>query len=169
MTSQVCADAGLVLRWILPTDQDAEAEALLKSWDEAGTEIVAPPSLDAEVTSVIRILVFAGNLLPGHGEEAYRLFRELGISIVSPADLSEKAWRMAAELNLARTYSAQYLALAGIVDCELWTADRKLFDAVKDRSARVHVIGGGKEPPAAKAAERHRPPGLDEAGLWRAF
>jgi predicted nucleic acid-binding protein len=168
MTSRVCADASLVLRWILPTNQDAEAEALLKSWDEAGTEIVVPPSLDADVTSVIRGLVFAGQLLSGHGEEVYRLYRELGVSVVSPADLSERAWTLAAELNLSRTSGAQYLALAGIVDCELWTADRRFFASVKERHSRVHVVGGGREP-AARAPEPRKALRLDEPGLWRRF
>lgn len=43
-----------------------------------------------------------------------------------PRSLRREAWRLADELGLARTYDAEYVALAKILDCRLLTLDARL-------------------------------------------
>lgn len=118
------------------------ADALLQIWDEAGIELIAPPLFDAEVTSAIRKHVYLKQLLPRQGERAYRLYRQLRVVTVSPTDLSEMAWRLAAEFNQVRTYDMQYLAVAELEDCELWTADKRLVNSLRGKADRVKFLGG---------------------------
>ena len=41
----------------------------------------------------------------------------------SPKRLGEEAWRVADELGWAKTYDAEYVALARLLDCRLVTLD----------------------------------------------
>lgn len=55
-----------------------------------------------------------------------------------PDDLYTEAWRVADELGWAKTYDAEYVALARLFECRLLTVDERLR-----RGARgvVEVIG----------------------------
>ncbi len=55
-----------------------------------------------------------------------------------PKDLIEEAWRVADRLGWAKTYDAEYLALARLMRCRLLTTDAKLKAA---GSGIVNVIG----------------------------
>lgn len=177
MSFKVCIDASLALRWILPTEQEPSADPLLQDWDQSGTEIISTPLFGIEVTSAIRRLVHLRKLLPEQGEDAYRLYRDLGVTIVNPPELTAKAWSLAVEYNHLRTSDLQYLAAAEIEDCELWTADRKLVDLAKGRANRVKWLGDyGRRamapPQSAKqndAPKQDNTPKLDDPGLWRRF
>jgi predicted nucleic acid-binding protein len=55
-----------------------------------------------------------------------------------PKGLIEEAWRIASRLGWAKTYDAEYLALARLLKCRLLTIDAKLKAA---SSGLVNVIG----------------------------
>jgi predicted nucleic acid-binding protein len=57
-----------------------------------------------------------------------------------PKGLVAEAWRIANEFGWAKTYDAEYLALARMLKCRLLTTDSKLKSA---GSKIVHVIGPG--------------------------
>lgn len=141
MNSRVCVDASLAIQWLIPTQEDPLAESLLQSWDQAGTELIGPPLFDAEVTSAIRRHVYFKKLLLEQGEKAFLFYRELGVKIVSPPELPQVAWQLAKEYNQPRTYDMQYLAVAELEDCELWTADRRLVNSLKGKNKRIRWIG----------------------------
>jgi len=48
---------------------------------------------------------------------------------------------MATRLNLPAAYDAYYLALAEMLGCEFWTADKKLCNTVKDSLPWVKFLG----------------------------
>lgn len=48
------------------------------------------------------------------------------VSARSPAQLRREAWRIADDLGWAKTYDAEYVALAHILDCRLFTIDDRL-------------------------------------------
>lgn len=141
MNSRVCVDASLAIQWLIPTQQDSLAESLLQSWDQAGTELIGPPLFDAEVTSAIRLHVYFKKLLPGQGEKAFLFYRELGVKIISPPELPQVAWALAKEYNQPRTYDMQYLAVAELEDCELWTSDKDLANSLKGKVSRLRWVG----------------------------
>ena len=43
-----------------------------------------------------------------------------------PRELSRRAWSLATEMEWAKTYDAEYLALAELMDCRLVTLDARL-------------------------------------------
>lgn len=130
MPFRVCVDASLALMLLLPQELSLQVETLWRSWVESETEIVTAPLFFAEVTSVLRESVHFGSILPEEGEDAFSSFLKLGVKGMDPADLQPRAWELAREYDRLRAYDAQYLAVANRLDCELWTADRRLVNAV---------------------------------------
>ena len=55
-----------------------------------------------------------------------------------PAGLLERAWSIADALGWAKTYDAEYVALAQILDCPLLTRDGRLY---RSASGIATIIG----------------------------
>lgn len=56
-------------------------------------------------------------------------------------DLHVQAYDLATKLNLSKGYDAYYLVVAQERQCEFWTADRRLVNAVSTQYPWVHWIG----------------------------
>ncbi|MBI4288240.1 MAG: type II toxin-antitoxin system VapC family toxin [Chloroflexi bacterium] len=130
MNGQVCVDASLALSLLLPEDLSDRAEAAWDSWVDAEIDIVTAPLFFAEVTSVLREKVHFGRISADEGQNAFDTFLDLAVRGTDPPELQRVAWRLAREYNRPRAYDAQYLAVASVLGCELWTADRRLVNAV---------------------------------------
>lgn len=130
MSPQACIDASLALLWLLPTQTSVAADRLKGEWEQEGVELLSAPLFQAEVTSVLRRNVFLGRLLPQEGEELFTLSQLLPINVRSHEMLQRRAWELAVRFNRPTTYDAQYLALADLLGCELWTSDERLLNAL---------------------------------------
>jgi len=130
-------DGSFILAMLLREQRGAAARAHWGEWLQDGDDAVGPPLLFAEVTSVLRENVHFGRVSPTDGEEAFLEFRLLGIRQVDPPGLQVQAWDLAKRYNRPRAYDAQYLAVARHLDCELWTADARLANAVQEPWLRV--------------------------------
>lgn len=93
-----------------------------------GEELVAPPLLWSEVPSVLHELVFREEISQTLGHEALKRFTagKLAIKEKRPDGLASEAWGIAAELGWAKTYDAEYLATAKLLECRLVTLDMRL-------------------------------------------
>jgi len=91
---------------------------------------VTAPLCFAEVTSVLREHVYRGILSKNDGDEAFAVFTSLRIRSILSTGLQPQAWSLAKTYNRPGAYDAQYLAVAAMLGCELWTADRRLVNAV---------------------------------------
>jgi predicted nucleic acid-binding protein len=54
-------------------------------------------------------------------------------------DLHLRAWELASRLGLRTFYDASYLALAEMRNCDLWTANRRLYRTVKGKLDYVRL------------------------------
>jgi predicted nucleic acid-binding protein len=142
---QVCVDASLAIIWSIPAQQTPNAMNLLERWDKENMDLIAPPLINPEVTSAIRINVFFKKLTLAEGEEAFASFFDLSIKTLNHPVLCRKAWDLAKQYNRPRTYDMQYLALAELEDCELWTADARLVNSVKGQNRRVRCLGANDQ------------------------
>ncbi len=127
----VCVDASLILMLFLPDQYSQRAEALWAQWEREGTTPVGPPLLYVEVPSVLREAVFFGRISPDEGERAFETFCDMAVVVSARRDLHLRAWALAREYSRPRLYDSIYLAAAQAEDCDLWTADRRLVNAVK--------------------------------------
>ena len=101
-------------------------------------ELVAPHLMWSEASSALHELRWRKEI---SGELANIALKRLSVAAVSPRrpkGLIEEAWRIADRLGWAKTYDAEYLALARILKCRLLTTDAKLKAG---GSSVVGVIG----------------------------
>jgi len=141
LNSRVCVDANLALKLVLVEEDSPKAQQLWATWVDASIEIVAPPLLAFEGTSAIRNKVHRGLVPPEEAELMFRAFHLLGVRPLYPDGLHKKAWELAKRFNRPQAYYSHYLALAEIFDLELWTADERLYNAVKHELSWVKWMG----------------------------
>jgi predicted nucleic acid-binding protein len=130
---QVCVDANLALKLVLVEEDSPKAQHLWDTWVDADVEIVAPPLLAFEGTSVICNKMHRGLVPPEEAELMFKAFHLLGVRLLYPDGLHEKAWELAKQFNRPQAYDSHYLALAEILGLELWTSDERLYNTVKHR------------------------------------
>ena len=92
----------------------------------SGHELVGPPLLFAEATSSIREHVFRGEIPSDRGRGFVEGLSALPISVHEPENLRITAWDVATDLGWAKTYDAEYVALAILLDCPVVTLDLRL-------------------------------------------
>jgi len=101
--------------------------AATDGFGELGTEsLVAPPLLWSEARSAIHELAWRGQVTQDDAEATRRRLEQCPIQRRTPPDLGAEAWRVAEELGWAKTYDAEYVALARLLDCRLVTLDARL-------------------------------------------
>ena len=96
--------------------------------------LVAPPLLWSEVASVLHEMRWRSAISAELTELAVRRLDESNIESRRPAELRREAWRVADQLGWARTYDAEYVALAKLAGCRLMTIDARL------RRGAGHVV-----------------------------
>jgi predicted nucleic acid-binding protein len=97
----------------------------------AGQTLVAPALLWSEAHSVLHHHQWRGALTPQQAQIARTALAGAPIARVEDPHIHQEAWRLADELGWARTYDAEYVALAHILGCRLLTVDMKLWRGTK--------------------------------------
>jgi len=100
--------------------------------------LVAPALLPAEVGAAIRQLVWRGELPLDEGRNAVAALPGLPIDYATPTAVTREAWALAEGLGWAKTYDAEYVALARSLQVPLVTADRRL---VRGASHLATILG----------------------------
>ena len=120
------------------------AVVVTASLAEAGFEpltkehLVAPYLMWSEASSVLHELKWRKEIPDELGAIAMERLAAADIRPRRPKGLSDEACRIADRLGWAKTYDAEYLALARLLKCRLLTTDAKL----KASGSRVtNVIG----------------------------
>jgi predicted nucleic acid-binding protein len=141
MTKPLVVDASCAFKLILPGRQQAASQELVTEWKHAGYGHWAPTLWAYEITSALCKVVHFGALTPGQGQRALMLAQKLDVRPVPPDHTQvRKAFDLTVRLKRAAAYDSSYLALAETMECELWTADRRLRNAVDE--PWVRWLGG---------------------------
>lgn len=101
-------------------------------------ELVAPSLMWSESLSALREALWRGELSHELAEAARDRLIAAPVRRRQPAALHRLAWAIAEELGWAKTYDAEYVALARILDCRLLTRDQRLR---RGAARAVDVIG----------------------------
>jgi len=130
------------MMWILAEEHSARALQLRDGWFRDDIPLIAPALFKAEVTSVLREQVHRRGLLLEEAEQALDVALSWPIQIVEPTDeLQRKAFDLATRFNRPKAYDAQYLAVARLASCELWTGDERLVNAVAGKLPWLKFVG----------------------------
>jgi predicted nucleic acid-binding protein len=133
MPGPLVVDASFAFRLILPGPQQEAFRSLMAEWLQDGYQLVAPTLWLYEMTSALCKVVHFGELALDDGERALALVQELGVELISPdEEQTRSAFAWTVRLDRAAAYDSFYLALAERLDCRLWTADRRLCNAVDE-------------------------------------
>jgi predicted nucleic acid-binding protein len=95
-------------------------------FDKLGDDLAGPPLLWSEARSTLYLQVVKGMI---DRERARRLPERLiaaPVARLDPPKLGREAWRLAEDFGWCRTYDAEYVALAKLLDCRLVTLDTRL-------------------------------------------
>jgi predicted nucleic acid-binding protein len=141
MTSQVCIDAGIVLKLVLDEPDSAIADELWRSWLVNDVQPSAPSLIRFEITAVLRKHVYRGVLSDAAGAEALQKALALNVELVTVPNIHHRAWMIAKRFNSPTAYDAHYLALAEWLGCEFWTADARLYNVVQSQLTWVRRLG----------------------------
>lgn len=130
MPNFLVIDASAVFRLVLPGPEQAHLRTLITQWAKDGYTLYAPVLWLYEITSALCKAVHFGELTTTEGRRALTLAQKLDVQIIPPDDAQALlAFDWTVRLNRAAAYDSFYLALAETLQCELWTADRRLFNA----------------------------------------
>lgn len=138
--SRVCVDASFVVRLVSDPGSKPVQEQW-HAWQDASMHACAPALLRFEVTNALYRYHSAGPMSLDWVHTALGAALALPIEIHDEAQLHRQAVGLAARLGLPAAYDAHYLALASSLSLPLWTADRRLFNAVRSALKWVHYAG----------------------------
>lgn len=143
----VAVDASVAVKWVIVTEDHADqAQALLGDTLRAGGSVIGPPHLPGEVGNALyqraRSQDPRRHLADDEAQRALVAFLAIRLTIHGPVELYEQAFAFARAANLPSYYDSLYVVLARPLGVELWTADRRLLDALGAAAPWVRFIGG---------------------------
>ena len=86
----------------------------------------APPLMWSEARSALHERTWRNELHPDHAVRACARLDEVDIELATDPRVAAEAWRIADKLGWAKTYDAEYVALASLLGCRLVTVDGRL-------------------------------------------
>lgn len=143
MKNIVVVDTSIAIKWVIDESDSKTAEKLLEEWNDREALILAPALLAYEITNALYQRIRRSEISLERCNEALRGFALVGIEFDFSQDfsLSTRATELARLYNLPATYDAHYLALAEREQCELWTADMRMWNSIRGKLAWVRWLG----------------------------
>ncbi len=133
MTPHV-VDASVVIKWFV---DEIHAEAA-RRLQEDQYELSAPDLLWPECGNILWRKVRRGELTPEEARLIWGGLEQQPITTFLSRLILELALEVAFDVS-RKVYDSCYLALAMLLDCQLVTADQKLFNALQGGSYATHV------------------------------
>lgn len=127
-SSTVCIDANLAIK-LVDQSKSRAVESLFQEWTRQNFVIVAPYLLRYEMTNIVRQLTRHGRMTQDIAGDAVAAMNLLPITLFADPRHHARALAFSIRFNLPAAYDAHYLALAEDLDCEFWTADKRLARA----------------------------------------
>lgn len=142
----VVVDASVAIKWVLKEPLSEEALLALKQWSDKQTKIISPCLLMFEVANAIYKRFVRKELTIEQAKQRVELFNSFAPALDFGFKDQVRVLDLAQKLNRPSTYDLYYLVLAEKNECEFWTADEKLWNAVKSSLAWVKWIGDLNSP-----------------------
>ena len=141
MNGSAVVDASQAVKWMVQEDLTEAAVVLAGSWAHQGVQLVAPYLIPVEVANSLFRKVAHRELSSDTATLLLDRLIDIGVGLREPRGLHIRAMDLAAQLRQPAVYDSHYLALAQILDCDLWTADERFFRAAAGQFPSLHWIG----------------------------
>lgn len=96
-----------------------------------GDQLAAPPLMWSEARSAIHEACWRAELMVDEARSAMLRLEAAPVAASRRPELGQEAWRVAEAFGWAKTYDAEYVALAQLLRCRLVTADARLLRATR--------------------------------------
>jgi predicted nucleic acid-binding protein len=127
---KLAIDASTAAQWQLSEEPEAErARHMLRDYATERVAFVAPTIWHYEVANIVNKAVGTRRLTEEEGSMAFQALQALAIDFVNFPTPAE-AYRLA-RLYRRSVYDSLYLAVAQSHQVDLWTGDRRLYNAVR--------------------------------------
>lgn len=137
---RLVVDASIVVKWLNPHELLADQAALIRDdYEQGRVSLLVPAFWDYEVTNGINKAVARGHLREEEGHEAIEMLLAVRAE-KEPLPSPRESYQCARSYQRS-VYDSWYLALAEKAQCQFWTADRKLYNGVKDTVVFVKWLG----------------------------
>lgn len=136
----IAVDASVALKLVLEEPGSTAAREQWQRWTDSCEVLIAPVLFCAETFSGLRQSVYSGRLSQEGGDKAYTILGSLTVELREPSQLYPTAWQFAQLFQRPTVYDCRYLALAAITQCQFWTADRRLANAVGSQLQWLHLL-----------------------------
>jgi predicted nucleic acid-binding protein len=134
----ICIDASLAVKWTLIEEGSELAEAIYATNRAQG--IIAPAFMPTEVTNAIRRRVARGLMEHSVAEVALTRFLRFRVQLAQDNQIHVEALHLAHRFDRPAAYDMHYVALAQLAECDLWTADGRLLNALGGQLAFVKSL-----------------------------
>ena len=142
---KLAIDASTAAQWQLSEEPEAErARQMLRDYAAAKVTFVAPTIWHYEVANIVNKAVGTRRLTEEEGSMAFQALQALDIEFVDFPTPAE-AYRLA-RMYRRSVYDSLYLAVAQNNQLDLWTGDRRLYNAVRQSLPFVRWIGDYASP-----------------------
>jgi predicted nucleic acid-binding protein len=138
----VVIDANILIAFGLADEPlHTQASQILSAWRTTSTVLAAPRLFRSEITAVIRKAVYLERISHEQGRLMLSQLLVYPVELYEDNGLLTTAYELAHRFNRPRAYDAQYLALAERLSCDFWTADERMFNAIKDNFPNIRWLG----------------------------
>jgi predicted nucleic acid-binding protein len=129
-------DASVAAKWFVPEADSDKAIRLRNRHIEGSLTLIAPDLLVYEVANA---LVYHPEILVEDLKDDLEALFMIDVELVPPSSELISSIAEKARLDAVSVYDSSYLTLAEVTATNLVTADRKLYDKVKDKG-RVFIL-----------------------------
>ena len=138
----VVIDANILIAFGLADEPlHTQARQRLTGWRTTNTLLAAPQLFRSEITAVIRKAVYLERISHEQGGSMLSQLLVYPVEFHEDDALLKTAYELAHRFNRPRAYDAQYLALAMRLSCDFWTADERMFNAIKEKFPTIRWLG----------------------------
>lgn len=133
---EVIVDASVVVKWFVEEEYSREARLMRDAYANRLIDIAAPSLLPYEVLNALK---YSGAFGEEELKEVAKTLEDFQLTLYNlEGKLAEKSVELAMRKGIT-IYDASYVALAQILNTELYTADEKLIRKVRGLNIIKHI------------------------------
>lgn len=134
-------DASVALKWQLKDEMETErALQMLTDFIKGDIDLLSPSFFAYEIVNAIYISVSRKRIPEKEGIGTIRDILSVGVKLVDFSELIEQTFKLAKIYNRS-TYDCAYISLAEKEGCLLYTADKRLLNALDNKVKFIKWIG----------------------------
>jgi predicted nucleic acid-binding protein len=144
MDFRIIVDASVAIKWYVRDEIDADrAIAMLLDYENGKVKLIVPNLFYYETVNAVNTAAMRGRITEDEGRDIIKDLLAMDLITLADFKLIPSAYLYARQYKIS-VYDASYLAAAKEHNAPVYTADKKFYDAVKNKERLVKWIGDYK-------------------------